>query len=305
MINESDRYLISVVGPTAVGKTKLAIELAQWLHTHVLSADSRQFYKELEVGTAKPTTDELKQVPHHFINSHSILDEYDVGRFEKDALTLLTDLFHEHGQIILVGGSGLFCKAIWTGLDAFPPIDPIWRQELSDELNAKGIQSLQRELAASDPLYFRQVDLDNPQRLIRALEVTRATGKPYSSFRQARPKPRNFRNIKIGLNDDRQQLYRRIDFRMDEMIANGLFEEAESLLQHRNLNALQTVGYSEIFKFLEGEYDKKECIRLLKRNSRRYAKRQLTWFNKDREVTWFSPDQEDEVKRFITQSLNA
>ncbi|MFC5625000.1 tRNA (adenosine(37)-N6)-dimethylallyltransferase MiaA [Algoriphagus winogradskyi] len=301
MINQS--YLILVVGPTAVGKTDLCLNLAKKFKTEIVSCDSRQFYKEMILGTAKPNSEELKQVPHHFINNLSIEDEYDVRRFEREALVLLQALFAQHKLVIMTGGSGLFADAVVNGLDEMPELDPKIRKEIIQEYEQKGLEFLQEEIAKNDPEYFEKVDQKNPQRLMRALEIWRGTGKKFSSFRVKSKKHRPFKVIKIGLERDREELYSRIDQRMDQMIEAGLFDEADALFGKRHLNALQTVGYSEIFGFLEGKYDKEEAIRLLKRNSRRYAKRQMTWFKKDESIHWFSPDKQDEILKFVADQI--
>ncbi len=257
----------------------------------------------MNLGTAKPSQEELDSVPHHFINTLSIEEDYDVREFEKDALALLDKLFETHEVVIMTGGSGLFADAVVDGLDEMPELDPQIREKIIEEFEEKGLNFLQKEVARLDPVYFDQVDRQNPQRLMRALEVCRGTGKPFSSFRIKDKKPRNFTPIKVGLERDRAELYERIDRRMDQMIAAGLFAEADALFGKRHLNALQTVGYSEIFGFLEGKYDKEEAIRLLKRNSRRYAKRQLTWFNRDESITWFRPNQEQEILKFLKDQI--
>jgi tRNA dimethylallyltransferase len=226
-----------------------------------------------------------------------------VRKFEKDALSLLDKLFEKHEVVIMTGGSGLFADAVVEGLDEMPEIDPKIREGIIKEFEERGLNFLQTEVARLDPEYFDQVDRQNPQRLMRALEVCRGTGKPFSSFRVKSKKERNFIPIKIGLERDRAELYERIDQRMDQMIAAGLFDEAEALFGKRHLNALQTVGYSEIFGFLEGKYDKEEAVRLLKRNSRRYAKRQLTWFKRDESITWFHPSQEKEILKFLKDQI--
>ena len=297
------KTLICIVGPTAVGKTSVAIKLAGWLGCEIISADSRQFYKEMELGTAKPTLDELRTVPHHFINNLSIEENYDVGLFEKQVLEKLNDIFKTYNTALMVGGSGMFVDTVCYGLDQFPNVPEQVRLGLNQELQEKGIEALQKELKETDPEYFEIVDVQNPQRITRALEVIRFTGKKFSSFRKGERAKRPFSIIKIGLEMERSVLYERIDNRMDLMIDTGLFEEAESLIDYRNHNALQTVGYKEIFPFLDGDYNKEEAIRLLKRNSRRYAKRQLTWFKRDSEIQWFSPDQEDQIKTFIRNQL--
>lgn len=303
MTHTSTRYLILVVGPTAVGKTELCLNLAKKFQTEIVSCDSRQFYREMNLGTAKPEPEELAQVPHHLINSLSIEDNYDVKQFEKDALEILQRLFEKHQAVIMTGGSGLFADAITEGLDEMPEIDPQIRKEIIASYESKGLEYLQEEVRRLDPEYFEKVDIQNPQRLMRALEVCRGTGQTFSSFRVKNKVQRPFEILKIGLHREREELYSRIDQRMDLMISKGLFEEAEKLFPHRQLNSLQTVGYQEIFGMLEGNYDKEEAIRLLKRNSRRYAKRQLTWFRRDTETHWFTPDEQEEVIRFVAERI--
>ncbi|GAB2607686.1 tRNA (adenosine(37)-N6)-dimethylallyltransferase MiaA [Belliella aquatica] len=297
---KDNKYLIVIAGPTAVGKTDLCINLAKKFNTEIISSDSRQFFKETILGTAKPSDLQLSEVPHHFINSLSIHDNYDVKSFEEDALNLMQEIFQKHNIIIMTGGSGLYIDAICKGFDDMPQVGSEIRQKIIKEYELKGLVFLQEEVKLLDPEYFALVDQNNPQRLMRALEVCRGTGKPFSSFRNKKKVDRPFNIIKIGLEREREELYRRIDLRMDLMIQEGLFEEAVSLFPHKHLNALQTVGYSEIFGFLDGNYDKEEAIRLLKRNSRRYAKRQLTWFKRDTEMTWFHPDQLEKVLEFIS-----
>jgi tRNA dimethylallyltransferase len=302
-VNENSKFLLVIVGPTAVGKTALSIELANHLQTEIISADSRQIFKEMELGTAKPDRSELERIPHHFINSHSIQDSFNAADFEREALQKLDLLFKKHSVVIAVGGSGLYIDALCNGMDNIPTIDPQVRQALNDQLGKSGLLSLQNRLKDLDPEYYAQVDLNNPQRVVRALEVCIGTGRPYSSMRQKKTVERPFKIIKIGLHLDRDVLYNRIDFRMDRMIEQGLFEEVKSLFQFRHLNALQTVGYSEIFDFLEGKTEKEETIRLLKRNSRRYAKRQLTWFKRDKEIHWFEPHQVREIIDFVESEI--
>jgi len=300
-----NKTLLIVAGPTAVGKTDLCINLAKKFNTNIISADSRQFYTEINIGTAKPSPAQLTEVRHHFINSHSIHEAYDVGRFEADALALLEALFAQHELVIMTGGSGLYIDAVCKGFDAMPAVDKSIRAALNDRYEKQGLSALQQQLKELDPDYYQAVDLNNPQRLIRALEVCIGSGKPYSSFRQKQTSPRPFQTLKIALQRDREELYTHIDQRMDQMIAEGLFEEAATLYPYRHHNALQTVGYKEIFGYMEGEYNKAEAIRLLKRNSRRYAKRQMTWFRKDEDYHWFHPSQTEEIIAFISKTINA
>ncbi len=287
--------MISITGPTAIGKTALAIKLALEFKTEILSVDSRQCYKELVIGTAKPSAEELRSVSHHFIDHLSITQTYTAADFEEESLKLLVELYRQHPVVVAVGGSGLFFKALWEGFDDIPEIESSWRAQLKTEYESQGLNALVKELEKSDPDYFHQVDLKNPQRVIRALEVIRATGQPFSAFRRKTVKPRPFRNLKIGLELPREILYQRIDDRMDEMIRQGLFEEVKELYPFRNHNALQTVGYREIIGFMDSEYNQEEAIRLLKRNSRHYAKRQLTWFKRDPQIEWFSPDDYEKI----------
>lgn len=297
------KFLILVVGPTAVGKTDLCLNLAKKFNTEIVSCDSRQFYRETNLGTAKPSESELKEVPHHLINSLSIFEDYDVRKFEKDALEVLDRIFQKKDIAIMTGGSGLFADAIVNGLDEIPDVDTEIRKGIIAEFEEKGLEWLQGEVQKADPEYFEVVDRQNPQRLMRALEVYRGTGLKFSGFRVKKKAERNFITIKIGLDRERKELYGRIDQRMDQMIQAGLLEEAKALFPYRHLNALQTVGYTEVFGFLEGQYDWEEAVRLLKRNSRRYAKRQLTWFRRDDQIRWFGPDQSGEIEAWIETQM--
>lgn len=279
-----------IAGPTAVGKTDLCINLAKKFNTVIISSDSRQFFQEINIGTAKPSKEDLAKVRHYFIGNKSIHEPYDVRSYEVDALSCIGDLFKRKDLLILTGGSGLYTDAVVNGLDEMPKITPEIRQELNMLYAKEGIIPLQVMLKKLDPDYYDKVDLQNPQRLIRALEVCQGTGRAFSDFRVRKKVERPFKTIKVALNRDRDELYQRIDSRMDKMIAEGLFEEAKEMHPFKNRNALKTVGYKEIFGYLEGEYDKKEAVRLLKRNSRRYAKRQLTWLKRDEAYHWFHPD---------------
>lgn len=282
-----------------MGKTELSLQLAGYFKTEIISADSRQIFKELEIGTAKPSADELSRAPHHFIGSHSIEESYDAGAYGRDALALIQGLFKKYDFLILCGGSGLYIKAVLEGFDDMPEIPAGLREEIIAEYKSKGIAWLQEEVEKSDPYYFAQVDINNPQRLIRAIELFRASGIMTSQLRSKVKRSHDFEVIKIGLELEREELYQRIDARMEAMIERGLFDEAQRFFNKRELNALQTVGYKEIFDYLEGKYDREEAIRLLKRNTRRYAKRQLTWFKRDPEIHWFRPDQKEEMIELI------
>lgn len=295
----SNKTLVVLVGPTAVGKTAVAIHLAQIFDTEIISADSRQFFKELNIGTAKPSPNELRLVPHHFINTHSISEDYDAAQYGRDALVLLSKLFEHHDVLVLCGGSGLYVKAVCEGFDDIPDVPVVVREGLMQQYEQHGIQWLQDKMKELDPVHLQTIDQKNPHRLIRALEVRLATGRSIATFQTKHRITHPFSILKIGLELPREDLYLRIDERMDKMIAEGLFEEAESLYEHRHRQALQTVGYQEIFDFLVGKYDKAEAIRLLKRNSRRYAKRQLTWFKRDQEINWFSADQIQKIVELI------
>ncbi len=299
-----NRQLIIIVGPTASGKTAAAIELAKYFDTVIISADSRQFYREMSIGTAKPSNVELAEVKHYFINSHSIIEPFSVGDYEKECLALLDELFKIHNKIILVGGSGLFIKAVCEGFDKFPPPKPGIREKLNLEFEINGITYLQEKLKLADPGYYQQVDLNNPQRLIRALEIFETTGKPFSSFRKSTVNKRPFHLIKLGLNLERDKLYQRINKRVDIMIEQGLVNDVKSLLPYRHLNALNTVGYSEVFDYFEGKTDLKTAIDLIKQNTRRFAKRQITWFGKDDEIKWFDADKPSLVEDMLSAIKN-
>ncbi|WP_400073053.1 tRNA (adenosine(37)-N6)-dimethylallyltransferase MiaA [Zobellia russellii] len=290
-----EKILLSVVGPTAIGKTKLAISLAQHYNTEIISADSRQFFKEMRIGTAVPTPEELSEAKHHFIQHISIFDSYSVGDFERDALQLLETLFKKNNIVVMVGGSGLYTKAVTEGLDDFPKVDPKIREQLNQYFAEKGIEFLQKELQERDPKYYASVDLNNPHRLIRALEICMGTNTPYSSFLSKNKKNRPFKTITIGLEADRSLIYDRINQRVDIMVKEGLIEEARQLDKHKELNALQTVGYRELFSYFEKQEnldnspehnDLNFALEEIKKNTRRFAKRQLTWFKRNEETIW-------------------
>ncbi len=281
------KTLISVVGPTAIGKTSLSIKVAKHFDTEIISCDSRQFYKEMRIGTAVPDEDELAEVKHHFIQNKSIHDYYNVGSYEVDALKTLETLFRSNDIVVLTGGSGLYQNAVLHGLDQFPEIDKTVREELNQILTDKGIEPLQEMLKKLDPKYFQTADIQNPQRVIRALEICKSAGKPYSSFLRNSSKQRTFNSIKIGLTAERELIYDRINRRVDLMFEHGLLEEVKALYEYKDLNALRTVGYSEVFKYLDGEFSLEEAKSEIKKNTRRYAKRQLTWYRKQDDILWF------------------
>ncbi|TDQ25653.1 tRNA (adenosine(37)-N6)-dimethylallyltransferase MiaA [Tenacibaculum caenipelagi] len=297
-----ENTLITIVGATAIGKTALSIKLAQHFNCDIISCDSRQFYKEMAIGTAVPDTNELAAAPHHFIQNRSIFEDYSVGQFEKDALAKLEELFTKNPIQIMVGGSGLYVDAVLKGLDDFPDVDSQIRIDLTSELENKGIEHLQQQLKELDEETYNTIAIDNPHRLIRALEICIGTGKTYASFKNKPKMPRNFQSIKIGLKADREIMYDRINRRVDIMIENGLIEEAQQLHQYKELNALQTVGYRELFEYFDRSFTKEFAIEEIKKNSRRFAKRQGTWFRKDSEIIWF--DFQEDVKNIITTIEN-
>lgn len=272
------KYLIVIGGATATGKTTLAIQLAKYYKADILSADSRQFYKEMSIGTAKPSTDELAQAPHHFINSLSVHENYNVGDYEKDALLLLEKIYKKQDIAILVGGSGMYIQAVCTGLDTFPEVPALIQEKWEEYFQLKGLLFLQEKLKELDPVYYQKVDIQNPRRLLRALMVSEAAEKPFSSFQNQAKAPRFFHPIYFQLKMDRSILYERINRRVDEMIANGLVAEAKNLHPFAQLNALKTVGYQELFDYFDHKTKLPIAIESIKRNSRRYAKRQMTWF---------------------------
>jgi tRNA dimethylallyltransferase len=292
-MNSSIPTLIVIAGPTASGKTAAAIRLAQHFNTAVVSADSRQFFREMSIGTAKPSAEELAAAPHYFINSHSITESFSVGDFERECLVLLEELFQKHKVVILAGGSGLYIKAICEGFDELPTADEGIRERLNAELTEKGLSALQERLKLVDPVYYNEVDINNPQRVIRAIEVYESSGQPFSSYRTAKTNKRTFNIIKLGLDMPRELLYNRINMRVDMMVNDGLLEEVKTLLPYRHLNALNTVGYSEIFDYIDGNTDLPAAIAMIKQNTRRFAKRQMTWFRKDQEIVWIDAFSED------------
>ncbi len=300
---QQNNTLISIVGPTAIGKTNLAIEIAKHYHSEIISCDSRQFFKEMKIGTAVPSNDELDQVKHHFIQNISIHEKYSVGDFERDGLVFLEEYFKKNNICIMVGGSGLYEKAITVGFDEFPDVDSSIREQLNRELEEFGIKKLQEELKNVDPNYYEEVDVHNKQRVIRALEIYRSSGLPFSHFRNQDLNKRPFNIIKIGLELPREEMYYRINRRVDMMMNEGLVEEANSLFHLKELNALQTVGYRELFDYFEGNTPLDLAVEEIKKNTRRFAKRQMTWFKKDEKVNWFSPFEKESIINFIDTAL--
>ncbi len=290
-MGEPKKKLIVIAGPTAVGKTSFAIKLAQALNTEIISADSRQFYKEISIGTAKPTPEELALIPHHLISSLSINEYYNVSKFENEVLALLKKLFLKYDTVVMVGGSGLYIDAVCQGIDELPDADEKLRLELNNSFNEKGLEFLLMELKKLDPDYFEVVDKSNPKRVLRALEVIKETGRTYTELRKNLKKKRSFEIQKFCLNRDREELFERISIRVDQMLAEGLLDEVKQQIPNRNLNSLNTVGYKEIFKYLDGELSLEQAITDLKTNTRRYAKRQLTWFKRDDSYTWVHPNE--------------
>ena len=298
------KTLIIIAGPTAAGKTALAIQIAKHFKTEIISADSRQFYREMNIGTAKPSKEELEVIPHHLIDSHSIVDSFSVGDFEKEVINLLEKLFKSLDKVVLVGGSGLFINAICNGFDELPVASEETRNKLNQLLVEKGIEHLQEKLKKADPHYYAEVDINNPQRLIRALEVFESTGYPFSTYRTKTPKKRNFNIIKLGINPTREKLYEQINLRVDQMVERGLFEEVKGLVEYRQLNTLNTVGYSELFEYIDGKLSKEEAIDKIKQNTRRFAKRQLTWFKKSEDMNWFEANELNAILDFLDAAMN-
>ncbi|MCF8461363.1 MAG: tRNA (adenosine(37)-N6)-dimethylallyltransferase MiaA [Flavobacteriales bacterium] len=287
--NRQSKILYVVCGPTAVGKTDFAIELAEKFGTEILSADSRQLYREIPIGTAQPSAEQLNRVKHHFVANRSLEEDYNAGMFERDALEHLDMLFQKHDKVICCGGTGLYIKALCDGLDDVPKADEKLRQQLTERLENEGLESLQTQLKQLDPVHFEKMDSQNPQRVIRALEVCLSTGKPFSSFHVGEKSERTFKIIKIGLELSRDELNERINQRVDMMLENGWLVEAKAVFEKRHLNALNTVGYKELFAHLSGEMNLEEATEKIKINTRRFAKRQMTWFKNDEEIKWFKP----------------
>lgn len=302
-MSKNHKTLLCIIGPTAIGKTSLSISIARNFNTEILSCDSRQFFKELKIGTAMPTQEELASVPHHFIGNISIKQEYSVGDFEKEAIAKIDHLFTKYDVLVMVGGSGLYEKAVTEGLDAFPEVTPVIKSGLIKELQEKGIEFLQKRLLEADEEYYHQVDIHNPVRIIRALGVYEVSGKPYSYFRKNKKKTRNFEYLKVGLTAPREIIYSRINLRVDKMMEEGLLEEVKSLCHYRSQNALQTVGYKELFDYLDGKISLDFAVEEIKKNTRRYAKRQLTWYRRDAHVHWFDYQNTNQIVDFISKEI--
>lgn len=297
------KTLVVIVGATAVGKTSTSIAIAKYLKTEIISADSRQLFKEMYIGTAVPEQEELNIVPHHFIQNLSIQDYYSSYDYERDVLCLLEELFIKYDTVVLTGGSMLYVDAVCKGIDDIPTISNRIREKVEEDYKKHGLEYLQKQLQQLDPVFYEQVDLQNPKRLLHAVEVCLEAGKPYSSLRKNQIKERPFNIVKIGLDRDREELYARINSRVDIMIASGLEQEAKRLYPLKGLNALKTVGYKEWFGYFDGEYDREEAVRLLKRNSRHYAKRQLSWFRRDESIQWFHPNDVETINQYIEKLL--
>lgn len=295
--------LIIVLGPTGVGKSDISIQLAKHYHSEIISADSRQFFRELSIGTAVPSPDDLNMVPHHFIQTKSIHDYYNVSEYETEALHLISELFTRLNPIVLTGGSMLYVDTICNGIDDIPTVDPEVRDDVISWYEKNGMEALRQRLLEIDPEYYRIVDLNNPKRLLHAVEIHQMTGMPFTSFRKKTIKERPFRIIKIGVNQDRKILYDRINERVLRMIDAGLLEEAKSVYPYRKLNSLNTVGYKELFSYLDGDCSLDEAIDLIQRNTRKYARKQLTWFRRDQQIKWFEPDQIQEIIGYVDQKM--
>ena len=298
------KYLIIHIGPTGVGKTETGLSVSQHFNAPILSADSRQFFKEMRIGTAAPTPSQLSAAQHHLIGHKSISERYSCGMFETEALQILEDIYLTQDVAMLVGGSMLYIDAVCKGIDDFPTPNPDLRRKLEKQLKDEGIESVRAQLKLLDPEHYDRVDLKNSQRMLKALEVCLQTGRTYSSFRTNPQKERPFKIIKIGLNRPRNELYLQINARVDQMVSDGLIDEAKSLYPQRHQNALKTVGYREIFDFIDGEISQEKAIELIKRNSRHYAKRQLTWWGRDNEIVWFHPDEEEKIIRHINNTIS-
>lgn len=297
-------YLIVICGPTGIGKTKIAIEIAKHFKCEIISADSRQLYKEMKIGTAVPSENELNTIPHHFIHSHSIHNQYNASMFEQEVLSFLEKYFFDKKMMIMAGGSGLYINAVCNGIDELPSIDLKIRNKWQDLFKKKGLAFLQNQVKKTDPGYYEKVDPENPKRLLKAIEIFEMTGKAYSSFLKKKKTPRLFQILKIGINTDRTMLYNKINERVEQMMEDELVDEARSLHTFKNLTPLNTVGYKELFEYFEGKISLNDAKEQIKNHSRAYARRQLTWFRRDKDITWFEPADITEIKDFIEESIN-
>ena len=294
-----DKTLIVITGPTAVGKTRLCIDIAKHFDIPIINADSRQIYKELKIGTARPTDEEMLEVKHYFVGTLSLDDYYSASLYEQQVLALLEEQFKTHDFALMSGGSMMYIDAVCNGIDDIPTIDDGTREAMKRRLQEEGLEKLCEELKQLDPEYYEIVDRQNPKRVVHALEICTMTGQTYTSFRKREQKRRPFRVVKIGLNRERTELYDRINARVDKMMANGFLKEAEGLFERKDLNALNTVGYKELFDYFEGRWTLKEAIERIKGNTRRYARKQLTWYKKDEQMKWFHPDQKEDIINYI------
>ena len=296
--------LIVILGPTGVGKTNISLRLAELFGCPIVSSDSRQLFRELKIGTAAPTEKELRRVQHYFIGSQSILDVYSAGQYELDALSLLDRLFQDTNTALLVGGSMMYIDAVCNGMDDIPTVDAQTRQFWMNEFENKGLEFIQNELKRLDPKHYEEMDIQNHKRVLHALEICTITGKPFSDLRTGQRKERAFNILKIGLTRPREELYDRINRRVDQMMTDGLLNEAKQFYQYRQLNTMNTVGYKELYEYMDGTWTLEFAVNMIKQDSRRYAKRQMTWFNRDKEVHWFHPNDEDKIVEFVNESLS-
>lgn len=301
---QQNKTLLVVLGPTGVGKTEISLRLAEHFQCPIISSDSRQFYRELKIGTAAPTANQLARVKHYFIGTHSIHDEYNAGQYEIDVMSLLHEIFLEHDVVMLVGGSMMYIDAVCNGIDDIPSVDAQTRQFWTNQFEEKGLEFVQSELKRLDAIHYNEVDLNNAKRILHALEVCTITGRPFSEIRTGLRKVRPFNIVKIGMNRPREELYERINQRVIEMMNEGLLDEAKQFYKYRQLNTLNTVGYKELYEYLDGKWPLDFAINMIQQDSRRYAKRQMSWFNRDKEIAWFHPHDEDAILNYLNQSIH-